>query len=134
VDARTNADWYHRQVGPFLDETEASLLLGLDGSQIRELIARKEMIALLWEGRLVFPQWQFGSDGLPLAIIGKVIRVFGDSGTMFQIAAWFKTPQPFLEDIPPMRWIELNMSEESVLSAAAKRAELLRAHPELARS
>lgn len=130
VDARSNAEWYHRQVGPFLDEDEAQLQLGLDGSQLRELISRKAVIALLWEGRLVFPQWQFGNDGLPLPVIGRVIRTFADSASMFQIAAWLKTPQPFLEDVPPMRWLEMGLDEEQLLAAAAKKASLLRDHPQ----
>lgn len=130
MDARSNAEWYHRQVGPFLDEDEAQLLLGLDGAKLRELVSRKEVIALLWEGRLVFPQWQFGKNGLPLPVIGKVIRIFGDSASTFQIAAWLKTPQPFLEDVPPMRWLEIGLDEEELLAAASKRAELLRTHPQ----
>jgi hypothetical protein len=126
VDPRTNAEWYRRQVGPFLDEAEASLQLGLDGSALRDLIASKRVIALLWDGRLVFPQWQFNENGEPLPLIRKVIEAFDGAATMFQVAAWLKTPQPFLEDVPPMRWQEMGLPEDALLAAARKRADLMR--------
>lgn len=126
MDPRTNADWYRRQVGPFLDEVEASLQLGLDGPALRELIASKRVIALLWDGRLVFPEWQFDDNGEPLPIIRKVVDVFDGVATMFQVAAWLKTPQPFLDDVPPMRWHELGLPKDQLIAAAQKRAELMR--------
>lgn len=125
MDFRSNAEWWHRLIGPLLEADEVELSLGVSGQELRQLIAERKLLALPWQGRLVFPAFQFGYDGQPFDVLPKILTAFGDTSP-FQIAAWFQTSQPFLEDVPPVRWIELQLEEEQLVSAARKKAELIR--------
>jgi hypothetical protein len=65
------------------------------------------VIALDWNGRSVFPAFQFGADGHPRPVIAAVLGHLRRAGLSdWQAALWFTNPTGWLEDQRPVDVLE----------------------------
>jgi hypothetical protein len=71
-----------------------------------------------WNGKTVFPAFQFGADGQPRPVIGGVLAHLRRAGLSdWQAALWFTSPSGWLDDRRPVDL--LDDDPEAVETAAA---------------
>ena len=76
------------------------------------------IFAVIYDGRITFPGFQFGADGRPLPIVAEVLRVFGADSSAWQTALWFAGANGWLDGARP---VDLLASEPARVAEAARR-------------
>ncbi len=89
---------------PYL--TSAQISVGASRAKNKSEIAsrwarEKKIFAVRHRGQQLFPRFQF-QDGLPLRVISRVIAVFPEHATGWDIAYFFANPNPYIEDRKPI--------------------------------
>jgi hypothetical protein len=80
--------------------------------------AAGRIVGVEWNGRTVFPAFQFAPDGQPRPVIAQALSHLRRAGLSdWQTAVWFTSPTGWLEDRPPVD--ALDEDPEAVVSAAA---------------
>lgn len=128
--ARRNA----RARAKFLDEfpvLEAGQVHALYGSRARN----KSALAARWRaegkvfavderGRLLYPAFQFDSQGRPRAVIAEVLTALGQNVGAWQVALWLTGPNGWLDGVKPVDLLEA--APERVVDAARDIADPVR--------
>lgn len=80
---------------------------------VNDRVRRGTLLALKTEGGdVVYPAFQFGPDGQPLAGIAEVIGALRDAvETPYTIAAWLVSPEAELEGSTPIEQLRLGRSD-----------------------
>lgn len=85
--------------------------------EVEEWIRGRRVLALQCDGVVLLPAYEFGADGMPLAVIARVMDEFhgmyGDMG----VAAFFESRSGFLSGLRPR---EIVASDPDRVAAAAK--------------
>lgn len=121
-----DAAWSHRL--RLLDRSRVQQLLGVTSRQaVSDQLKRDKLLAVTdSRGRLLFPAFQFRSDGRPYAAVRSVIRVFRDAGlSEHAVAAWFTTGQSTLGGATPAKWLSDGRDEKQLIDAARRTAARL---------
>ena len=107
-------------LGPLLSSEDVQRLLGTQTRQeFNALVRQKRLLALPTKRGVVFPAFQFTSDGTPHPAIATVVDILADRvATPYTIASWLKSPKDDLGGETPMRWLELERDPERVIAAA----------------
>lgn len=121
----SNAALWKGILGPLLDIDEVSFTLGLSEEELRLEVFHHRLLAVPWEGRLMFPAFQFARDGHPYPVLEELLELLSGIGA-FEIGRWFGTPQIDLEDVPPRRWLELSLDVEQLKASAKHHSERMR--------
>lgn len=118
-------DTWRNLLGPLLNYRQVEQVLKpAYGESIRDLVGKRRLIALpTREGEVVYPGFQFTSEGQVLNEVGSVLRAFseaiGDEEILqYTTASWFKSGQRYLEGMTPMQWIEQKRSPRRLKEAA----------------
>jgi hypothetical protein len=77
--------------------------------------ARRRVFAVSFQGRLLYPGFQFSARGLPRPVVGRVLQSL-DGWTGWEIAEWFASSNGFLGHRAPVHLLEDR--EEEVVEAA----------------
>lgn len=121
----SNAALWRSLLGPLLDLDEVSFSLGLSEDELRSLVFHHQLLGVPWDGRLVFPAFQFARDGKPYPALEELLEILSGISPL-EIGRWFGTPQIDLEDVPPRRWLELGLDPEQLKASAKHHSERLR--------
>ncbi len=90
---------YDDIVGPYLDESEAAVALGITADDIAALVADDAVLRLRTvEGARWFPAFQF-KGGTPLPFLAEVLTYF--AGARLDAALWLVQPDRNLHGISP---------------------------------
>jgi hypothetical protein len=80
--------------------------------------ATGRIVGVEWNGRTVFPAFQFAPDGQPRPVIAQVLSQLRRAELSdWQAALWFTSPTGWLDDRPPVEL--LDEDPEAVVTAAA---------------
>jgi hypothetical protein len=115
---------WRRHLGLVLEGDEVRAVLGVRTRQaVHDLVKRRRLLALPGpEGRLVYPAFQFASDGRPHPALVKILPLFADAGvTAHTVGSWFRAPQGLLAGATPAAWLEEGR-DSAVLVEAARRS------------
>lgn len=115
------------QLGPLYSTRQVSVLMGNTKQAVSELTRRRRLLALpSRQGPPLYPAFQFGRDGRPLAGIAEVIEILEPVvATPFTIASFLSTAQAALEAETPARWLRRRRPLEPVLATARRQAARL---------
>jgi hypothetical protein len=119
---------WSREIGRLLTRAEAQELMGVGTRQgISDHVARRRLFALPGgDGQLLFPAFQFGEDGRPLAGLSDVLRTLhGAFESPYSLAAWFTTPQEELGKGTPAESLRAGDREPVMLAAKRTHARLV---------
>jgi hypothetical protein len=116
-----------RQVGRMLSSREVAELLGVSRQAVHERTQRGSLLALRGaDGGMLYPAFQFGSSGHPLAGIAEAVRALTPVvETPYTIAAWFTSSEPELEGLTPSDWLRDGRDPEAVIEQARREAARL---------
>lgn len=124
--AAAEAAWKER-LGPLLEANDVRRMLGVRSRQaVSDLAARRRLLALPQRGRrVVYPAFQFGTNGRPFEAIPRVLAEFNARRAVesrWTIASWFVTPQAPLGGRTPAQWLRAGRDAETVVLAARRSA------------
>ena len=77
--------------------------------------SRKRVFAVRFQGQLLYPGFQFSARGLPLPVIGEVLRVF-DGWAPWDVAEWFVLSNGLLGRHAPVHLLQ--KAPDEVVEAA----------------
>lgn len=80
-----------------------------------------KIFAIPLEGKDLYPSYALDIGGQPLALIKKIIVLFGETKTPWSLAVWFGSPNSWLDNKKPKDL--LTSSPERVLEAASRAKE-----------
>jgi hypothetical protein len=116
---------WSRHLGPLFDVEQVKVLLGVGTRQaVSDLATRQRLLALEGPGgRKLYPAFQFGKGGRPLAGVSRVLDAFtGAAVSPYTVAAWFVSPQPLLEGECPAAWLRSGRDLDLLVEAARRSA------------
>lgn len=70
-------------------------------------VGEKKIFAVRNRGQQLFPRFQF-QDGLPLPVIAKVIKIFPEHASGWDLAYFFTTTNPYIEGRKPIDLLKSN--------------------------
>jgi hypothetical protein len=110
--AASNLLWA-QHLGPAYPTRHVRKLFKSSKQAVSDRVRRGTLLALRNEaGELVYPAFQFGTDGQPLPGIADVIAALKDVvETPYAIAAWLVSPEAELEGSTPIDQIRLGRSK-----------------------
>lgn len=116
-----------RQVGPTLSSRAVAELLGVSRQAVHERTQRGSLLALRGsDGSMLYPAFQFGSNGRPLAGVAEAVRTLTPAvETRYTIAAWFTSPEPELGGATPSGWLREGRDPAAVVEQARREAARL---------
>lgn len=86
-------------------------------SRVAQWIARRRVVNFVWRAQFMLPAFQFDAPTmLPRADVGEVIAELVDVYDDQEIAAWFATPNPWLDNQTPAS--ALDRDPKAVVQAA----------------
>ena len=110
--AASNLLWA-RHLGPAYPTRLVCELFNCSKQAVNDRVRRGTLLALRTEGgEIVYPVFQFGTDGQPLPGIAQVIAALRDVvQTPYTIATWLASPEAELEGRTPIEELRLGRSE-----------------------
>lgn len=110
--AASNLIWA-QHLGPAYPTRLVRELFKSSKQAVSDRVRRGTLLALPTEGgELVYPAFQFGTDGQPLPGIAEVIGALKDAvETPYTIATWLVSPEAELDGSAPIEQLRLGRSE-----------------------
>jgi hypothetical protein len=117
--AASNLVWA-RHLGPAYPTRHVRRLFKASKQAVNDRVRRGTLLALRNEaGEVVYPAFQFGPNGQPLAGIADVIGAFkGAVETPYTIAAWLVSPEAELDGSTPIE--QLRLGRRDVVADVAR--------------
>lgn len=118
--ALPTAEPYDSMCGPFYDTAGLVAWLGLTRQAIHHRAKAGLVLGCRTEdGRIVYPAWQFTSEGATIAHLADVIAVLrtGTESTWTQ-ALWLRAPADDLDGSSAIEWLSAGKDPAPVLAAA----------------
>lgn len=88
-----------------LGTPEVAERLHVSDTTVNRRAHTNRLLAYPIRGRLVFPRWQFTSDGEPVAGLEVALSALPRDWGPYRIERFFTTPDEHLDDLTPIEWL-----------------------------
>lgn len=116
---------WEQGLGGLWETKDVVATLGVSRQRVSVLARAHDLIALVDEGRLRFPVWQFaGTDREDRSTLAAAHRLLVEDGAVnpWSAASWFITDHPDLDGLAPVSWVQSNGDHRRLLTAAERDA------------
>ena len=109
---------YDEISGPFYDTTGLTRWLGISRQALHQKAARHAILACpLEDGGVVYPTWQFLSNGATIpALVDVLSALAASTDDTWMIALWMQAPSEHLDGQRPSEWLRDGGDPERVIS------------------
>jgi hypothetical protein len=101
--------WAHpwdEQIGPFYDTAGLTRYLGVSKQALADRVARRRLLAVSVDGRVLYPARQFEGRQLIPGLADTLTEFRDVPVDGWVIAAWLTTPAAALDDTTPLAWLK----------------------------
>jgi len=101
--------WAHpwdEQIGPFYDTAGLTGYLGVSKQALADRVARRRLLAVSVDGRVLYPARQFEGRQLIPGLADTLTEFRDIPVDGWVIAAWLTTPAAALDDTTPLAWLK----------------------------
>ncbi|RKR74758.1 hypothetical protein [Frondihabitans australicus] len=107
-------------VGPFYDTAGVLRLLRMSANDLESLVKIQGVLRLITgDGMVVYPAFQFGSDGTPLPHLREALNCLNSSPSHgWGDALWLNAPEDDLDGLTPAQALRTDRFEEALLFAS----------------
>jgi hypothetical protein len=111
-------------VGPFYDTPSLRKWLGLTRQRLNQRVKSNQLLGCpLEDGGIVYPTWQFASNGAVIPGVGDVLSILSQgTNDNWQKALWFSTRSEQLSNQSPREWLLKGRRLEPVIEYATQTA------------
>lgn len=117
--------WAHpwnEQIGPFYDTAGLTRYLGVSKQALADRVARRRLLAVTVDGRVLYPARQFSGRQL-IPNLADTLAEFRDVPVDgWAIAAWLTTPAAALDGATPLEWLTGSRPADAARTLAAEHA------------
>ncbi len=117
--------WAHpwdEQIGPFYDTAGLTLYLGVSKQALADRVARRRLLAVMVDGRVLYPARQFAGRQLIPGLADTLAEFRDVPVDGWAIAAWLTTPAAALTGATPLDWLTARRRVDAVRGLAAQHA------------
>lgn len=108
-------------VGPFHDQAAVESLLGVTEPEVGALRAAGSILALETADQVVvFPAWQFVEGRVDPRLVPVNVALRGQPA--WSAALWWVTPNPDVDELTPLAWVQQERPVNQVVVSAARTA------------
>lgn len=117
--------WAHpwdAQIGPFYDTAGLTRYLGVSKQALADRVARRRLLAVMVDGRMLYPARQFAGRQLIPGLADTLAEFHGVPVDGWAIAAWLTTPAAALDGTTPLEWLTERRPAGAARTLAAEHA------------